>query len=75
MFSRCVLLEAWARLGRLHKTSACMRRQPREASYALLVFVTVLGLVGGTPGPGGARHIPDCLLVSYSPLAQAQRPR
>ena len=53
MFSRCVLLEAWVRLGRLREESAGMRRQPREASDAFVVSVTVLGLVGA---PGG-RHI------------------
>ena len=47
MFSRCVLLEVWVRLGRLHEESAGMRRQPGEASDALVVYLIVLGLVGG----------------------------
>ena len=67
MFSRCVLLGAWVRLGRLHEESAGMRRQPGEASAALgLRYLTVLGLVGG---PGGTA-MRVCLLVSYRPLAQ-----
>ena len=63
MFSRCVLLGAWVRLGRLHEESAGMRRQPGEASDALVVYLIVLGLVGGA-AVGIAIRV--CLLVSYS---------
>ena len=58
-----MLLEAWVRLGRLREESAGMRRQPGEASDALVVYLIVLGLVGGA-AVGIAIRV--CLLVSYS---------
>ena len=63
MFFVFVLLGAWVRLGRLREESAGMRRQPGEASDALVVYLIVLGLVGGA-AVGIAIRV--CLLVSYS---------
>ena len=71
MFFRCVLLEAWVRLGRFREESAGMRRQRREASDAQVVSVTVLGLVSGAPSQGWDA---SGLLVSYSGASYSQRP-